>query len=60
MPNHRYMSKTHAWCPQEVFDEVFCFILSDAARKGLFWGAAIGTDLMTVHANASMRSFQTA
>ena len=50
------MSKTHKRLPKEVFDEVFRFILSVAAHKGLLWGEAIGIDSTTIQANASMRS----
>jgi hypothetical protein len=50
------VSKTHKRLPKEVFDEVFRFILSVAAHKGLLWGEAIGIDSTTIQANASMRS----
>ena len=56
VPNHSCVSKTHKRLPKEVFDEVFRFILSVAARKGLLWGEAIGIDSTTIQANASMRS----
>jgi hypothetical protein len=55
-PNHSCVSKTHKRLPKEVFDEVFNFILSVAAHKGLLWGEAIGIDSTTIKANASMRS----
>ncbi len=35
VPNHSCVSKTHKRLPKEVFDEVFRFILSVAAHKGL-------------------------
>jgi len=38
VPNHSRVSKTHKRIPQEVFDEVFNFILSVPAHKGLLWG----------------------
>jgi hypothetical protein len=50
------VSKTHKRLPEEVFNEVFRFILSVAAHKGLLWGKAIGIDSTTIQANASMRS----
>jgi hypothetical protein len=56
VPNHSCVSKTHKRLPKEVFDEVFNFILSVAAHKGLLWGEAIGIDSTTIQANASMRS----
>jgi len=56
VPNQSCVSKTHKRLPKEVFDEVFRFILSVAAHKGLLWGEAIGIDSTTIQANASMRS----
>jgi len=56
IPNHSCVSKTQKRLPKEVFDEVFNFILSVAAHKGLLWGEAIGIDSTTIQANASMRS----
>jgi hypothetical protein len=44
VPNHSCVSKTQKRLPKEVFDEVFNFILSVAAHKGLLWGEAIGID----------------
>jgi hypothetical protein len=38
VPNHSCVSKTYKRLPKEVFDEVFNFILSVAAHKGLLWG----------------------
>jgi len=54
VPNHSCVSKTHKRLPEEVFNEVFRFILSVAAHKGLLWGKAIGIDSTTIQANASM------
>jgi hypothetical protein len=34
------VSKTHKRIPEEVFNEVFRFILAVAAHKGLLWGKA--------------------
>ncbi|MCX7401844.1 MAG: DDE transposase, partial [Planctomycetia bacterium] len=56
MPDHSSISKTHKRLPKEVFDEVFQFILSVAARKKLLWGEALGIDSTTIQANASMKS----
>jgi hypothetical protein len=56
VPNHSCVSKTHKRIPEEVFNEVFRFILAVAAHKGLLWGKAIGIDSTTIQANASMRS----
>jgi transposase len=50
------VSKTHKRLPKEVFDEVFRFILSVAAHRGLLWGEAIRIDSTTIQANASMRT----
>ena len=51
VPNHSCVSKTHKRLPD---NEVFRFILSVAAHKGLLWGKAIGIDSTTIQANASM------
>jgi hypothetical protein len=48
VPNHSCLSKTHKRLPIAVFDEVFSFILSVAAHKGLLWGEAIGIDSTTI------------
>jgi hypothetical protein len=56
VPNHSSVSKTHKRLPKEVFDEVFRFILSVAAHRGLLWGEAIRIDSTTIQANASMRT----
>ena len=48
VPNHSCVSKTHKRLPEEVFNEVFRFILSVAAHKGLLWGKAIGIDSTTI------------
>ncbi len=48
------MSKTHKRLAEEVFNEVFRFILSVAAHKGLFWAKPIGIDSTTIQANSSM------
>ncbi len=56
VPDHSCVSKTHKRLPKEVFDEVFQFILVVAARKGRLWGSALGIDLTTIEANASMKS----
>ena len=56
VPDHSSISKTHKRLPKEVFDEVFQFILSVAARKKLLWGEALGIDSTTIQANASMKS----
>lgn len=50
--NHSCVSKTHKRLPTEVFR----FIRSVAADRGILWGEAIGIDSTTVQANASMRS----
>ena len=54
MANDCCVSQTHKRLPKEVFDEVFKFILSVAAHKGLLWGEAIGIESTTIQANASM------
>ncbi len=56
VPDHSSISKTHKRLPKEVFDEVFQFIFSVAARKKLLWGEALGIDSTTIQANASMKS----
>jgi len=56
VPDHSSVSKTHKRLPKEVFDEVFRFILSVAAHKGLLWGEKLGIDSTTIQANASMKS----
>jgi hypothetical protein len=52
--NHSCVSKTHKRLPEDVFNEVFRFMLSVAAHKELFWGKAIGIDSTTIQVNASM------
>lgn len=42
-PNHFCVSKTHKRLPKEVFDEVFRFILSVAAHKGLLGGGGVAS-----------------
>jgi hypothetical protein len=52
--NHFRVGKTHNRLPEGVLNEVFRFILSVAAHKGLFWGKAIGINSTTIQAITSM------
>jgi transposase len=55
-PEHSTLTNTRKRLPAEVFEEVFQFVLSIAALKGLLAGKAVGVDSTTLEANAAMKS----
>jgi transposase len=55
-PDHSTMTNTRQRLPEEVFTEVFEFVLSIAHDKKLLSGKAVGVDSTTLEANAAMRS----
>jgi hypothetical protein len=50
------LSRTRRRLPQEVFDEVFQFVLRIAEQKKLLTGQSVGVDSTTLEANAAMKS----
>src|SRR5215207_7048344 len=55
-PDHSTLTNTRKRLPQEVFEEVFRFVLGIAAAKELIAGKTVGVDSTTLEANAAMRS----
>lgn len=55
-PDHSTLTLTRKRLPAGVFEEVFQFVLSIAALKGLLAGKAVGVDSTTLEANAAMKS----
>jgi transposase len=55
-PDHSTLTNTRNRLPQEVFEEVFQFVLSIAAAKKLLSGKTVGVDSTTLEANAAMKS----
>ena len=55
-PDHSTLTNTRKRLPAEVFEEVFQFVLSIAALKGLLAGMTVGVDSTTLEANAAMKS----
>jgi transposase len=55
-PDHSTLSNTRQRLPEEVFDEVFQFVLRIAAAKKLLSGKAVGVDSTMLEANAAMKS----
>src|SRR5882672_5697756 len=55
-PDHSTMTVTRKRLPQEVFDEVFQFVLGIAAAKKLISGKTVGVDSTTLEANSAMKS----
>ena len=55
-PDHSTLTLTRKRLPAEVFEEVFQFVLSIAAVKGLLAGKTVGVDSTTLEANAAMKS----
>src|SRR5580693_7516529 len=51
-PDHSTLTNTRKRLPQEVFDEVFQFVLKIADEKGLISGKTVGVDSTTLEANA--------
>jgi len=55
-PDHSTLSITRGRLPTEVFNEVFQFVLKNAADKKLLSGKTVGVDSTTLEANAAMKS----
>lgn len=55
-PDHSTLSKTRDRLPEEVFDEVFTFVLGIAEAKKLIAGTTVGVDSTLLEANAAMKS----
>jgi transposase len=55
-PDHSTLTNTRKRLPAGVFEEVFRFVLSIAALKGLLAGKTVGVDSTTLEANAAMKS----
>ncbi len=55
-PDHSTLTNTRNRLPQEVFDEVFQFVLRIAVDKKLLAGKTVGVDSTTLEANAAMKS----
>jgi transposase len=55
-PDHSTLTNTRKRLPPEVFEEVFQFVLSIVAVKGLLAGRTVGVDSTTLEANAAMKS----
>ena len=55
-PDHSTLTNTRKRLPAEVFEEVFQFVLSIAALKGLLAGKTVGVDSTTLEADAAMKS----
>jgi transposase len=55
-PDHSTLTNTRNRLPQEVFEEVFQFVLKIAVDKKLLSGKTVGVDSTTLEANAAMKS----
>jgi IS5 family transposase len=55
-PDHSTLTNTRNRLPQEVFQEVFQFVLRIAGDKKLVSGKTVGVDSTTLEANAAMKS----
>jgi len=55
-PDHSTLTNTRNRLPQEVFEEVFQFVLRIAVGKQLLSGKTVGVDSTTLEANAAMKS----
>lgn len=55
-PDHSTLSKTRDRLPEEVFDEVFTFVLGIAEAKKLLSGTTVGVDSTLLEANAAMKT----
>ena len=55
-PDHSTLTNTRNRLPQEVFEEVFQFVLGIAVDKKLLCGKTVGVDSTTLEANAAMKS----
>jgi transposase len=55
-PDHSTLTNTRQRLPEEVFAEVFEFVLTVAQAKKLLSGKTVGVDSTTLEANAAMKS----
>jgi len=55
-PDPKTLSNTRRRLPEEVFDEMFQFVLRIAADKKLLSGKTVGVDSTLLEANAAMKS----
>ena len=55
-PDHSSMTNTRKRLPEEVFREVFQFVLAIANEKRLLSGKTMGVDSTTLEANAAMKT----
>jgi transposase len=55
-PDHSTLTNTRKRLPEEVFDEVFRFVLGIAEAKNLIAGTTVGVDSTLLEANAAMKS----
>jgi transposase len=55
-PDHSTLTYTRRRLPEEVFTEVFEFVLGIAAQKKLLSAKTVGVDSTTLEANAAMKS----
>lgn len=55
-PDHSTLTNTRKRLPEEVFDEVFRFVLGIAEAKKLIGGTTVGVDSTMLEANAAMKS----
>jgi transposase len=55
-PDHSTLTNTRQRLPEEVFDEVFRFVLGIAEAKKLIVGSTVGVDSTLLEANAAMKS----
>jgi transposase len=55
-PEHSSMTRIRKRLPEEVFEEVFRFVLELAVEHGLLKGKTIAVDATTLEANAAMKS----
>lgn len=55
-PDHSTLTNTRKRLPQEVFEEVFQFVLGIAVAKDLLSGKTAGVDSTLLEANAAMKS----
>ncbi len=55
-PDHSSMTNTRKRLPEEVFWQVFAFVLRVAVERGLLRGKTIAVDSTTLEANAAMKS----
>ena len=55
-PDHSTLTNTRKRLPQEVFEEVFQFVLKMAVVRDLLSGKTVGVDSTLLEANAAMKS----